>query len=476
MFNLPPDKPRASGFNTDSYGFTNQGWSTFDFGQGTASSSGIAPEHNHDGRQSFNDVGGMEWDPTPSDVHPNYHHGHQEHQDHQGDTTMELEGLSSPQNGGGVGRLVAHFENKGFNPFENKTFEQAPPLPPRPINTALNNQGHTHEHHHGHHQTAQSPSISMNSFQASLSFDSLSYCGNGASGGAGASSFNPNRIASPVTSPGETWGSFTSLQRVTSPIATSPPAMSYGSFQDNRVASPGLGSSSGQFGNLDDFMSSNRMQSPMAHSPMHNSHMASSPMMASPMASALSNQNPTPVVGGTPGFEIWRPPGTTTTKMNQSPPNNFSTSTSTTNSFNTSTNTQNHHSHNTTAAAINGNNGNNSSSNNSNTTNSAGFFKPPVPTTPKPNISMGNQFILELNPSAKARGKAPAKPPRPRVPPPVPTPFATEVKQEPATPKPSEVPAAASSPAPLTPSISLSVSEPTIHGGRLSLWECEGVF
>lgn len=444
MFNIPPDKPRASDFNTDSYGFNNQGWAAFDFGQGTPSSD-IAPGHNHDTRQSFNDVGGMEWAPTPSDVQSNYHHGHQGHQDHNGDTEMELEALGSAQHGGGVGRLVAHFENKGFNPFENKSFAPAPPLPPRPINTTVNNQSH----HQAHHQDAQSPSISMNSFQASLSFDPLPYCGNGVSGGAGTSAFNPNRIASPVTSPGENWGSFTSLQRVTSPIATSPPAMSYESFHDSRVASPGLGSSTGQFGNLDDFMSVNRMQSPMAHSPMPNSHVASSPMMASPMAQTLSHQNATPV-GGTPGFEIWRPPGTaaasSSNKMNPSPPNNFTTSASASNPFTTNGSTHNTISHN--------------NHNNQSNTNSAGFFKPPVPTTPKPNISVGNQFILELNPSAKAKGKAPAKPPRPRVPPPVPTPFAAEVKQEPATPKPSEMPAISSStPAPLTPSIPLSVSE-----------------
>jgi hypothetical protein len=437
MFNSSPDKSRAvSGFNTDSYGFNNQAWSSFDFHQGTPSSA-IAPEHGHDARHSFSDVGGMEWAPTPSDVQPDYHH------DHHGDTTMEIEALASPQNGGGVGRLVAHFENKGFNPFENKTFAPAPPLPPRPINTAVDN---SQNHHDVHHQSAQSQSISMNSFQASLSFDPLPYCGNGVSPGGGNPAFNPNRVASPVASPGESWESFVSLQRVTSPMAASPPAMSFGSFQDGRVASPGVGSSSGHFGHLDDFMSASRMQSPMAHSPMPNSHMASSPMMPSPMTQTISNQSSIPI-GGTPGFEIWRPPGTTpSSNMAKHPPqsNSFATPTPPTSNLNTHTNT----------ATVTNSNNHNAGSN----TNSAGFFKPPVPTTPKPNINVGNQFILELNPSAKAKGKAPAKPPRPRVLPPVPNLFAAEVKEEPATPNPSEVLLASSTLAPPTPSASLSVS------------------
>ncbi|EFZ00712.1 hypothetical protein MAA_03308 [Metarhizium robertsii ARSEF 23] len=448
MFNLPPDKSRASDFNTDSYGFNNQAWSAFDFGQGAPSSSSLAPDHNHDTRQSFSDAGGMEWAPTSSNVQPNYTNGHHEHQDHQGDTAMELEALSSPQTGRGVGRLVAHFENKGFNPFENKSFEPPPPLPPRPANTTVNN---NQSHHQAHQQVEQNPSISMNSFQASLSFDPLSYCGNGISSTA-SSVFNPNRITNPVTGTGQSWGEFASLQRVTSPIAASPPAMSYSNFQDNRV-----GSSSAHFGNLDDFMSDNRIHSSMAHSPIPDSHLASSPMVASPMTQSLSHSNAAPV-GGTPGFEIWRPPGTTastTTKMNQSQPNNFTTPLSATNSFITPSG-----SHSTATSTTNRNSIGGRSS-----TNSAGFLKPPVPTTPKPNIGVGNQFILELIPSAKAKGKAPAKPPRPRVPPPVPISFAADIKQEPMTPSPSTIPPASSTPTSLTPSTTLSDQKP----GSISL-------
>lgn len=331
---------------------------------------------------------------------------------------MELEPLSSPQNGGGVGRLVAHFENKGFNPFE-KTF--SPPLPPRPGNngSTTNHDPQVYQHHHNHHndhnhqtihQGPSSPPLSVNDFHSTMSFDALQFCPSSLSG-VGQGAFNPNRIGTPLPSPDESWASFSSLSRVTSPIATSPPPMQYGSFADShRVANPGVGSSSGQFGSLDGFMSSNRIQSPIAPSPS----------LQSPMVSTPVNQT-APTVGGTPGFAIWRPPGSENVKMeNPSPP--------------------------------------------SNATNSAGYFKPPVPTTPKPNITVGNQFILELNPSSKAKGKAPAKPPakppRPKVPPPVPTPFSPgTVKQEPATPKPSDllsVSATSPTPEPATGIISVS--------------------
>ncbi|KND91770.1 hypothetical protein TOPH_03443 [Tolypocladium ophioglossoides CBS 100239] len=125
-------------------------------------------------------------------------------------------------------------------------------------------------------------------------------------------------------------------------------------------------------------------------------------MMASPMVASPTQS--TPQVSGTPGFEIWRPPGSANVKSEHpQPPNPI---------------------------------------------NQGGYFKPPVPTTPKPIMNAGNQFILEFNPSAKAKGKAPAKPPRPRPPPPVPPPFSPEVKQEPSTPQPSEAPSL-STPLPL---------------------------
>lgn len=447
MFDFPPEKPKASVYSTDSYGFADQAWPRFDFGQYSASSSGIQTQQSHDRRQSFGHVGGMDWAPAPSDMPTDYHYDHQQ-QDNQGHTAMELEAPSTPQNGGGgggggVGRLVAHFENKGFNPFEQKS--SAPPLPPRPVSTAVRNSNNSSSQNHQH--TLQSSSVSMNSFQASLSFDPLSYCGSGVGGRGGNASFDSNIIASPVTTPGESWGPFHSMQRVTSPISTSPPPLSYGSFQENTAASPVATPSSGQFGSLDDFMSSNRMQSSVVHSPMPNTHMASSPMMASPVTPSSADQI-APTVGGTPGFEIWRPPGSATVKMNPSPPNSFNTiSTSAMATFNTSSHRNvNNNSSSSSSNSISDTNFNVRTNTRNPPTNSAGFFKPPVPKTPKPNISAGNQFILELNPSAKAKGKAPAKPPRPKVPPPIPMLLMPQVKQEPATPKPVNVPLASPTP------------------------------
>ncbi|KAG6015694.1 hypothetical protein E4U54_003115 [Claviceps lovelessii] len=449
MFNFSPGKPTASAFNTESYGFTHQTWPRFDFGDDLASSSEIPPEQNHDGRQAFNHVGGgMDWAPTSSDMQTDYHHGHQRH-NNQGGTDMELEALDTSQQGAGgrvVGRLVAHFENKGFNPFEQKPL--APPVPPRPINTDISNMNSGNGQHH-HQHTLQSPSVGMNSFQTNLGFDPLSYCGSGAGGGGGNMGFNPNRNASPVVMAGESWGSFDSMPRVTSPISMSPPSLSYGSYQENRMASPIATPSSAQFGSLDDFMSNNRMRSPAAHSPMLNTHMASSPLMVSPVITSSANQI-AQAVGGTPGFEIWRPPGTTSTGMDQSPPKSF-------NNVN-----KNNHTNSASAMSDFHNSGNRSinrnidihttpfnitNSNHNSSTVGAGFFKPPVPKTPKPNMSAGSQFILELNPSARAKGKAPTKPPRPKSSAiSVTTPPVSAVKHEPGTAKPLDVPLASSTP------------------------------
>ncbi|GAO18978.1 hypothetical protein UVI_02014880 [Ustilaginoidea virens] len=447
MFNLPPDKQRNPGFHADSYGFNGQPWSRFDFGQATmSSSSGFSAEQAHDERQDFGGMGGMEWAPTPSSVQPDYYQGHQQHP---GDTDMELEALSSPHSGGGVGRLVAHFENKGFNPFENRSLASAPPLPPRPLNATVSMNNHTdgNDQRHHHHQqqqqqqhAAQSPSISMNSFQASLSFDPLSsYCGNGVSGGGGGSSpsFDSNRIASPVTASGESWGGpFPSSHRVTSPAAMSPTCMAFGSYHDGRVASPGAGPSPAPFGSLDGFMPGNRMRSPVAHQP----DMASSPLVPSPVTPNSAAHQNTPAIGGTPGFEIWRPPGSADTKsLNRNLSNALGSSANPSIAgFRSSSSRRGTSSngaipnHATTSPAA-------SNNNHVSATNSAGFLKPPVPTTPKPHISVGNQFILELNPITKAKSRASTKPPRPRVPPPIPLPFVPEIKQEPETPRPLEM-------------------------------------
>src|SRR5690625_1308013 len=122
MFNHPSNKPQPSGFDNDTFGFSPQPWTRFDTNQGATSSSVGHPHHpSHGANQSFHASSDMDWSTTPSEVPSGYH------DDTQGSNEMELDNLAS---GGGVGRLVAHFENKGFNPFENKT--SAPPLPPRP--------------------------------------------------------------------------------------------------------------------------------------------------------------------------------------------------------------------------------------------------------------------------------------------------------------------------------------------------------
>jgi hypothetical protein len=76
-----------------------------------------------------------------------------------------------------------------------------------------------------------------------------------------------------------------------------------------------------------------------------------------------------------------------------------------------------------------------------------GFFRPALPTTPKPAVNVGSQFILELNPGSKGKGKAPAKPARLRAPstaskssfnaPSIPE--DSVVKQQPSTPSLSEI-------------------------------------
>lgn len=387
MFNHQSNEPHASGYGDDPYGFSHQPWARFDIDQAASSSSVNPSQSDHGNGQQFDPSSDMDWAPTQSDVQASYQHNNH------GGPDVELESMSSMQTGGGVGRLVAHFENKGFNPFENKDY--APPLPPRRSNNV------------------QTPHTVARPHQ----FENLGYFGGGHSS---ASSFNPNRIATPITSPGESqWGSFGMQSRVMSPVATSSPGMPFASFQNaSRVASPGVGPSSEPFRSLDDFLSGGRVQSPVAPSPM-SSQMPQSPMMASPMVASPTQS--TPQVSGTPGFEIWRPPGSVNVKSEQPQPSNP-------------------------------------------ITNQGGYFKPPVPTTPKPAMNAGNQFILEFNPSAKAKGKAPAKPPRPRPLPPVPPPFSPEVKQEPSTPQPSE---GSSSSTPLPVSIMIpcpSVDRTTLTG------------
>ncbi|PNY26171.1 Uncharacterized protein TCAP_03895 [Tolypocladium capitatum] len=379
MFNHQSNKPHASGYGHEAYGFSHQPWARFDIDQAASSSSVDPSRSGHGIGQQFNPSSDMDWTPTQSDVQASF-----QHDNHGG--PVQLESMSSMQTGRGVGRLVAHFENKGFNPLENKDHDP-PPLPPRRSNNVQIP------------QTVVRPQ-----------FDNLGYFGGGHSG---VSFFNPNRIAAPMASPSESqWGSFVMQSRVTSPTVTSSSGIPFASFQHaSRAASPGVGPSSGPFGSLDDFLPGGRVQSPITHSSMSLSQMPQPPMTAPPMVASPTQS--TPQVSGTPGFEIWRPPGSVSVKPEQPQ----------------------------SSTPI---------------TNQGGYLKPPVPTTPKPTMNAGNQFILEFNPSAKAKGRAPAKPPRPRPPLLVPPPFSPEVKQEPSARQPSAAP-------------SLSTPLPAQRQGSISL-------
>ncbi|KAH7309495.1 hypothetical protein B0I35DRAFT_482264 [Stachybotrys elegans] len=332
MFNHSEGQSRAPQYNDDHDPFAAFGHQLWP--NSSASSSSMRPaqhmSHHQPGRSftgATDDGGGsMDWTPVP-DMHTQYQHaggpsGH-DIQLHDPDTSPGL----------GVGRLVAHFENKSF----------VPPLPPRPIPVQQHHPNQQQHHMQMHNIATSTPqTMQFGSFNTS----------------------DMDRGASPIESQ---YGSFDFQSRVGSPIATSPPAMNFGSFHDgSRVSSPIGGPSTTQFGSLDDFMSGNRMNSPMV----------ASPVVASPAQSM-------PGVG-TPGFQIWRPPAAITQKEVPPPPQ--------------------HQFNNSNPPASSGN-----------------FFKPPVPSTPKPVMNAGSQFILELNPTAKGKAKAAAKPPKPKVPPPLPT-------------------------------------------------------
>ncbi|KAF4508765.1 hypothetical protein G6O67_005105 [Ophiocordyceps sinensis] len=388
MFNHPTSRPHASAFANDSYAFPPQPWARFDVNQ-AVSSSGDASQSHHAALESFNASSDMDWTPSSS----SFHHG---------GTDVELSSLSpvQHQDGGGVGRLVAHFENKGFAPFENKGY--APPLPPRPAPGA---------------QTQQSVPRAQ--------FDGLGYFGNGPGL---ASSFNPNRIATPAQSPAEAqWENFGLQSPMTSPVANSSFRLQDASRGDNS----GAGQLTGQFGCLDHFVSANRLQSQTEPS-LSLSQRGHSSMVSPP--AVVSRAQPSPPTSGTPGFDIWRPPGSVSVKS-EAPP---------------------------LACSV---------------LPAGSYGKPPVPNTPKPNLNApGSHFILEFNPSARAKGKAPAKPARLRAPPPpsMPSPFSPEIKKEPATPSRSS-PSIAALPAQRQPSVSLRAhaagSRPSREQVPAEAWE-----
>ena len=266
MYNHSVNKPRAPDPNgDDAYGFNDQAWAKF--GVNTASASSTDPsQSSYASRPSFNSSLEMDWAPTASTIQTsNFAHQGIPSED------VQFENMSPPQDGGGVGRLVAHFENKGY----------APPLPPRP-STSVSNQ--------------------VNAGSVSSPFGSFNVAA--------------HNVPSPLASPDESnYGFMDHLSRVASPIA-SPPPMSFGGFFDpSRVSSPVMNSSA-HFGSMDSFAMDNRVASPMATSQMVTSPMVTSPMVASP--------SPAPGVPGTPGFAIWRPPVPMTPKptMDQSQNNN----------------------------------------------------------------------------------------------------------------------------------------------------------
>ncbi|EHK19688.1 uncharacterized protein TRIVIDRAFT_58331 [Trichoderma virens Gv29-8] len=351
MFHQPPDKPRATGFDDDTFGFVNQAWDRYGFGNVSSPPPAMPPQPIQRTGRAYSTASVMDWTP---DLDTTFHH-HGDGVAMSPVENVEMDSLGTAQGGGGVGRLVAHFENKGY----------VPPLPPRPIS---NQQHQPHQPHH----LGTSPSISSQ-------FGSLN------------SVAHTHRISSPVASSGESqYGSLGVHSPPTpSPIATSmgrSGSVHFGSFHDTQqVHSPGIGT---PFGSMDGFMNSTRVNSPMVSTPMVTTPMVTTPMVSSPMA--------TPGVPGTPGFEIWRPPPSMTPKTEPSQLNNPA--------------------------------------------NNFGYFRPPVPTTPKPVVNTGNQFILEFNPSAKAaKGKAPAKPPRPRLPP-------RPMSPPPKPPRPSEPSSSSSTP------------------------------
>jgi hypothetical protein len=247
----------------------------------------------------------MDWSATP-EMHTQFQHQlidtsdtapahHSMEMDHQ----MEQAQGGNIGAGRGVGRLVAHFENKGFT--------HAPPLPPRPIPNAVS---HIHQvqnqHQHQIQHQNQSPSMPFGGFNHML---------------------DPNRVSSPIGSPADTnFGSWDAQSRLMSPLATSPGGMFPSSFHDgSRVASPATGpSSSDPFGSLDDFMSNDRMNNQMVN-----------PMVASPSQSA-------PAAPGTPGFAIWRPPVPATPKPTQFQFNNSSSSVGNNNNSGNNNNNNNH--------------------------------------------------------------------------------------------------------------------------------------
>ncbi|KAG6116163.1 hypothetical protein E4U13_002051 [Claviceps humidiphila] len=442
MFNFSPGKPTASAFNPNPHGLAS--WPIFDIADDGALSLDSQAEQTHGGKLASHHGGGMDWMQTSSSAQNDGHHSNNNRHSNQGCTDTELEALLHQSHRGerGVelGRSAAHFENKGYDPFEQKSFVPTR-LPSRPIYTAVSNTSSFDRQQHQHSLDLECSSVGMNSFRSNIGFDPLPLCGS--SGGP----------VSPITIADEAWGSFDSMQRMTSPVSISPPPWSYGSFQEHGLASPFAMSSSGQFGSLDNFMATNRIRSSIAQSPMSNSHLVPSPTILSAVNSV---SHAVPAVGGNPGFETWRSPGAISARINQSPPDGFNTNSNGDSGSN-----------NTTASIIGIRDFHNrnrvfdrdndlhampfhlENNNLDSPATSACSLKPSASKPPKTNINVDDQqFVLEMSPNTIVKGKVPARPHRQKASLPSlnTSSLAPQVKQEPATPKPSDVPLASSAP------------------------------
>lgn len=411
-------QPQQQQFNTREqhevfqYGFSpQQEWPRFDYG--TSSQAGVSHSlQHHDSSVAFGTPpsSDMDWAPS-SDFDGAFTTGFGTNSKHDATRTVKIEGdrLDHPMEGlghhstavvsgqsdsggQGVGRLIAQFENKDFQP----------PLPPRPSNNETTSTAVTSPININPPQPPPSHFNQFSAAQDSSSFASTSF----------AASFAGQRDNTPSDSH---FGSFdTTHSRVASPVATSPPPASFGSFHDGaRFGSPPQAPTSHPFGSLDNLMSSNRVGPGSLVMP-------TSSMVSSPAPTTPGHTTP-----GTPGFALWRPPGQHSQEhqhvqahqqlqfQQQYQPQ----------SQQSSFDAQSPPARQPSAIAV----------------SPGGYFRPPVPPTPKPSTSAGNQFILELNPGSKAKGKAPVKPPKPKGPKPTlpagtSTPLSPTVKQEPSTP------------------------------------------
>ncbi|KAL6863247.1 hypothetical protein ACO1O0_003492 [Amphichorda felina] len=148
---------------------------------------------------------------------------------------------------GGIGRLIAQFENKDYQP----------PLPPRPVdNSTVDN-------------SATSP-ITINHQQPSSHFGHFNTAPQGnsfATNNFASHSFASNRIATPIDSHFGSYG--TSHNGVASPIATSPHPASFGGFRDaSCVTSPSTNQINDPFGSIGNIMASDQIGHSMTTGPM----------------------------------------------------------------------------------------------------------------------------------------------------------------------------------------------------------------